>query len=98
MAQTLNNLAVLRQVQGEHAAARPLHERALAINEKVLGPEHPDTVTSLNNLALLLQAQGDLAAARPFYERALAIPREGARPGASRYGDEPQQPRRAASS
>jgi Tetratricopeptide repeat len=30
-----------------------LHERALAIREKVLGPEHPDTAASLNNFALL---------------------------------------------
>jgi hypothetical protein len=28
-------------------------QRALAIAEKVSGPEHPDTATSLNNLALL---------------------------------------------
>ena len=56
-----------------YAEARPLHERALAIREKVLGAEHPDTATSLNNLALLLQAQGDLAGARPLHERALAI-------------------------
>ena len=36
------------------AAARPLYERALAIREKVLGPEHPDTATSLDSLASLL--------------------------------------------
>ena len=58
---------------GRLAAARPLFERALAIREKALGPEHPDTATSLNNLAMLLQAQGDYAAARPLFERALAI-------------------------
>ena len=56
-----------------YAQARPLSERALAITEKALGPEHPTTATSLNNLAGLLQDQGDLAAARPLYERALAI-------------------------
>jgi tetratricopeptide (TPR) repeat protein len=56
-----------------HAEARPLKERALAIREKVLGPEHPDTAMSLNNLGLLLQDQGDLAGARPLLERALAI-------------------------
>ena len=61
------------QEQGDFAAARPLYERALAIREKTLGPEHPDTATSLNNLAGLLSDQGDLAAARPLYERALAI-------------------------
>ena len=48
-------------------------ERALAIREKALGPEHPDTATSLNNLAFLLTDQGDLAGARPLFERALAI-------------------------
>src|SRR5262249_5916451 len=29
--------------EGDFAGARPLYERALAICEKVLGPEHPDT-------------------------------------------------------
>jgi tetratricopeptide (TPR) repeat protein len=56
-----------------YAQARPLVERALAIREKVLGPEHSATATSLNSLALLLHDQGDPAAARPLYERALAI-------------------------
>jgi len=56
-----------------YSEARPLFERALAIREKALGPEHPSTATSLGNLANLLQAQGDLAGARPLFERALAI-------------------------
>jgi tetratricopeptide (TPR) repeat protein len=56
-----------------YSAARPLVERALAIAEKALGPEHPDTATSLADLAFLLRRQADLAAARPLAERALAI-------------------------
>ena len=71
--QSLNKLARLLQDQGDLAGARPLFERALAINEKALGPEHPDTAANLNNLARLLRAQGDLAGARPLFERALAI-------------------------
>ena len=63
----------LLDIQGEYAAARPLLERALAIRERSLGPDHPDTATSLNNLALCLQAQGAYAEARPLLERALAI-------------------------
>ena len=59
--------------QGDLAAARPLFERALAIAERALGPEHPETAVSLNNLGFLLLGQGDLAAARPLLERALAI-------------------------
>src|ERR1700757_634931 len=42
-----------------------LRERALAICEKTLGPEHPHTATNLNNLALLLRKLGDYAGARP---------------------------------
>jgi len=53
--------------------AQSFLERALAIQEKVLGPEHSTTATSLNNLARLLHDQGDLTRARSLYERALAI-------------------------
>jgi tetratricopeptide (TPR) repeat protein len=48
-------------------------QRALAIREKVLGPEHPDTAHSLNNLAELYRAQGRPDEAAPLYQRALAI-------------------------
>jgi tetratricopeptide (TPR) repeat protein len=56
-----------------YSQAAPLLRDALAIREKVLGPEHPETATSLGNLASLLHAQGDLAGARSLYKRALAI-------------------------
>jgi tetratricopeptide (TPR) repeat protein len=62
-----------RVVLAAYTEARALYERALAINEKVFGPEHSETAASLNNLGLLLWAQGDLAGARPLHERALAI-------------------------
>ena len=65
--------AGLLQERGDYAAARPLCERALAIRERALDPEHPDIAFSLYNLAELLATQGDYAAARPLYERALAI-------------------------
>jgi hypothetical protein len=63
-------VASLLHAQGDLAGALPLSERALAISEKALGPEHPDTAMSLNNLALLLMDQADLAGARPLLERA----------------------------
>ncbi|MFI5013205.1 MAG: tetratricopeptide repeat protein [Hyphomicrobiales bacterium] len=70
----LNGVAAYRQgALGTYAQARPLYERSLAIREKALGADHPDTAVSLNNLAVLLQDQGDMAGARPLYERALAI-------------------------
>jgi tetratricopeptide (TPR) repeat protein len=56
-----------------YSEASSLLERALAISEKTLGPEHLSTATTLNNLALSLKVMGDLAGARPCYERSLAI-------------------------
>jgi tetratricopeptide (TPR) repeat protein len=56
-----------------YSQATPLLRDVLAIVEKALGPEHPDTAKRLNDLASVLQAQGDFARARPLYERALAI-------------------------
>ncbi|MEI6270048.1 MAG: tetratricopeptide repeat protein [Methylococcaceae bacterium] len=53
--------------------AEPLIRRALAIREKVLGPEHPKTANSLGHLAGLLEDQGNYGAAEPLYRRALTI-------------------------
>ena len=58
---------------GDLASARQWHERALAIQERMLGPDHPDTAKGLHCMGSLLCDQGELAAAAPFYERALAI-------------------------
>ena len=44
---SLNNLAVLYVTTGAYAQAEPRYQRALAIREKVLGPEHPDTARLL---------------------------------------------------
>jgi Tetratricopeptide repeat len=52
-AASLHDLAVLRRNQGDPAAVHPLFERALAIRERVLGPDHPDTVTTRRALAEL---------------------------------------------
>ena len=68
-----SNLALLYKTEGQYALARPLLKGALAIHEKILGPEHPDTATSLNNLAGLYHAEGQYARARPLFERALTI-------------------------
>jgi tetratricopeptide (TPR) repeat protein len=66
-------LGRVQQALLNYATALLLYERALAIREQVLGPEHPDTARSLNNLALLHDTLGNYAAAQPLYERALAI-------------------------
>jgi tetratricopeptide (TPR) repeat protein len=60
-------------VLSAYAEARNFAERALAIREKVLGPNDPDTASSLNNLAVVLEKLGDLDGSRKLKERALAI-------------------------
>jgi hypothetical protein len=52
----------LLQHQGDPTAARPLFERALAIRERVLGPDHPDTVATRRAFAEIT-AEGDWPAA-----------------------------------
>ena len=47
--------------------------RALAIEEKSLGTEHPRVAMSLNNLAALFGATNRLSEAEPLMRRALAI-------------------------
>jgi tetratricopeptide (TPR) repeat protein len=56
-----------------YTAARAAYERALAIDEKAFGPDHPQVAIFVNNLGLVYQALGDLPAARAAFERALAI-------------------------
>jgi len=68
-----NNLALSLTHAGDYAAAEPLYRRALAIDEKALGPDHLDVAIDLNNLASSLQDQKNYAGAEPLYKRALAI-------------------------
>lgn len=70
---SLDNLAMLYQTQGKYAEAEPLYERSLAMDEKTLGPEHPDLAESLKNYAALLQKMGRGADAAKMDARAEAI-------------------------
>lgn len=50
--------AVLSTIlQGKYAEAEPLDERCQAIEEKVLGPEHPSLASTIRNRACLLKTQ-----------------------------------------
>ena len=70
---SLNNLAALYRNQGKYADAGPLYQRALAILEKALGPEHPNVATSLENYAVLLRKTDRNAEADELEKRARAI-------------------------
>lgn len=70
----LDWLAKYRQrVLAAYNQAQPLLEGALAIDERLFGPDHPNTAASLNNLAGVLDKQGDFGEARSLRERSLAI-------------------------
>ncbi|HSS47809.1 MAG TPA: tetratricopeptide repeat protein, partial [Thermoanaerobaculia bacterium] len=64
----------------EWTEAEPLMRRALAIDEKRLGPEHPKVAIRLSNLAQLLQDTNRLGEAEPLMRRALAIDENGLGP------------------
>jgi tetratricopeptide (TPR) repeat protein len=70
---SLNNLAWLYKAQGKYAEAEPLYNRALAIVEKALGPEHPNVAQSLENYAGLLRETGRVSKADLLEIRAKAI-------------------------
>ena len=49
-----------------------LYEQTLADRERVLGPDHPDTLASRNNLANAYQAAGRIDEAITLHEQTLA--------------------------
>jgi tetratricopeptide (TPR) repeat protein len=56
---------------GKYDEAERLQKRVLHINESMLGPEHPDTLTSMSNLAVAYSNQGRVAEAEELEERVL---------------------------
>src|SRR3989442_1701904 len=69
LSQQLDNL----YKAGKFREAIPLAQQVLAYNERVFGPENPNTATSLNDLAELYRSTGQYAKAEPLFQRALRI-------------------------
>ena len=72
-ARLLNQAGVYLYEHGRYTEAEPFYERALAIREKALGPEHPDVATTLENYASLLRKMDRSQEAEPLESRARAI-------------------------
>lgn len=70
VAQSLNNLALLKLRVNEPAEARELLERAIEIREVKLGLGNLQNAGTLQNLGNLLADQGEHEAARSAFERA----------------------------
>ncbi|MGW0183153.1 tetratricopeptide repeat protein, partial [Nocardia sp. NPDC003345] len=71
-AEILNLMALFLNGQGMSERAIVLFEHSLADFERVLGGEHPDTLTSRNNLAGAYRTVGRVAEAVTLHERNLA--------------------------
>ena len=56
--------------EGKYPASEKLHRRALKVDERVLGIDHPDTLNSVAWLGRVLQDQGKLeeAGQLPIFE------------------------------
>ena len=69
----LNNLALLRRLQGDFDQAESLYQRAVAAEQKNFGQDHPEVATSLLSLAALYRARGKGAQAEQTYRQALLL-------------------------
>jgi tetratricopeptide (TPR) repeat protein len=72
-ARLMNDLGLLLNAKALHAEAEPLLRRALAIDERSLGPSHPNVAIRLSNVAQLLKATNRLVEAEPLMRRAISI-------------------------
>lgn len=68
--------ATLLQSLARYAEAEPLCRQAIALDEKVLGPNHPRVAARLSNLAVLLRATARVSEAETLYRRAIQIDEE----------------------
>jgi tetratricopeptide (TPR) repeat protein len=71
-ASLLERLGGCQQSLGQYASAETSHRKASTLREEVLGPEHPDTLTSMSNLALVLDSQGKYEEAEAMNRQTLA--------------------------
>ena len=68
-----NELAIVLLSKGDLDGALKYSQRALSIDEKVYGPEHPTVAIRANNIGQILQDKGDLDGALQYTQRALTI-------------------------
>lgn len=73
LADSLNNLAVLYQMQGSYVKAKPLCSEVLDMRKRLLEDDHPDIAQSLNNLAVIYVNQGLYSEALKLFFTALDI-------------------------
>jgi len=74
-AQMMHVMGDVYEKLGLYPRAQALQQQSMEIRQRVLGPEHPDTLTSMNDLALDLDDSGHYAEAEKLEREALDISR-----------------------
>ncbi|SFO36981.1 tetratricopeptide repeat protein [Nitrosospira briensis] len=69
----VNKAGKINHEMGRYSEALTFYQKARAIREKSLGPNHPDVGVSLNNLAGLYHDLGLYAKAEPLLQRSLEL-------------------------
>src|SRR5262249_53157240 len=82
---SLNNLGALYEDMGDYERAKQRLKQALAIDEKISGPDNRGLVPALNNLAEGCRLSRNFTEAQPLYLRAIKILEE-ASPNSSVLG------------
>lgn len=73
LANTLNDLGVLYGMQNRDIEAEALFKRALAINEKAFGRQHPTVVLAWQNLSVIYASQNKFSEAHRAARESLEI-------------------------
>ena len=60
---------------GLYRRAEPLQRQSMEIRQRILGPEHPETLTSMNSLAIVLWYEGHYAEAKKLDRETLDVRR-----------------------
>jgi tetratricopeptide (TPR) repeat protein len=68
---TVNNMGMVFDRQGEHGKALEWFQRALDGKERTLGKDHPSTLDTVNNMGIVFDGQGEHGKALEWYRRAL---------------------------
>jgi tetratricopeptide (TPR) repeat protein len=69
--ESMNNLALLYDNQGQYDKACPLYIQCLKKRKSTLSENHPHIISSMHNLAVLYDKQGKYIQALPLYKKCL---------------------------
>ena len=76
MASSYNNVGNVYNRQGQYELALEYYQKALEIDIKVSGQEHPDVAASKENIGLVFEAMGKKSEAKQMFTEAAGIRRK----------------------